>query len=767
MSGPTVADRTASFRVVGHSPARLDGMEKAMGRARYVADISLPGMLTGRVLRSPHAHARIVRIDTAAARAIPGVHAVITGEDTPKVQWGFFVRDQYPLSVGKVRYIGEEVAAVAARDAETAERALRAIVVEYEPLPAVYDPDEGMADGAPLIHEAANNVATHFRIERGDIDGALAGADLVVDETFQSMLQWQAAIEPIGCVADYHPSGKLTIWANVSGPFRSRIQIGLALAMDPSQIRVIQPAVGGGFGGKSMDDNNAVVTALLAKAARRPVKLINSREDDFVAGRPRPMLRIRVRIGFKSDGTMVGKDIRVVADNGAYSGKAPAAAGVAALRHDTLYLNDNIRSELFVVYTNKVPTGAFRGFGNPSAEWAVEQAFDIGCERLGLDPREMALKNAAVPGRVSPHGNRIGSCELRACIERATEMIGWTGKRAERKAWRGLGLALSVHVSGKRHFYDYDGSTVVLKVNTDGRVVILCGEGEVGQGATTVLAQIAAEELGVPYEMVSVLDTDTDVAPFALGAFASRVTYVAGNAVRAAAATARKQILASAAEFMEVEEDELVIEAGVVRTRQPSNRTMTVGEIAMRRNFRRHGEPIVATGTWDADSESHGKDRYGSESGAFSFCAHAVEVEVDPDTGEVKVVDYAMATDSGTVIHPALAESQIEGGLIQGIGYALTEGMLIEDGQLQNPNFSDYKIPCIKDIPPRRHEFVPSYEETGPFGAKGVGEISMDPVAAAIGNAVADATGARIHSLPITPEKVLRAVADGRKGGRH
>lgn len=757
------------LNVIGTNVPRADGLEKVTGHARFAADFVLPGMLIGKVLRSPHPHARIVGIDASEAKAIPGVFAVITADDTPKIPWGFFVRDQYPLAVDKVRYIGEEVAAVAARDEEAAERAVRSIKVKYEPLPTVFDPEAAMSDGAPSIHAVANNIATHFKVERGDVDQALASADIVVDETFESVLQWQAAIEPIGAVASCHPSGKLTIWSNLSGIFRARVQIASALGIDTGMVRIIQSAVGGGFGGKSMDDNNAVITALLAKAVQRPVKLVNTREEDFIAGRPRPMLRIRVRLGFRKDGTMIGKDIRVVADNGAYSGKAPAAAGVAALRHDTLYLNTCVRSELFVVYTNKVPTGAFRGFGNPSAEWAIEQAFDIACEKLGMDPREVALKNAAVPGHVSAHGNRVKSCELRACIVRATDMIGWSMKRATRTPYRGLGLALSAHVSGKRHFYDYDGASVVLNVNQDGRIHILCGEGEVGQGNTTILAQIAAEELGVPYEHVTISEADTETTPFVLGAFASRLAYVAGNAVKAAATQAKRELLESASEFLEMPVEELVIRDGRVQPKSHGDRpnlSMTVGEVASKRNFRRNGTPIIVTGVWDADSESHGKDRYGSESGAYTFCAHAVEVEVDPQTGRVAVLDYAMATDSGTIIHPALAKGQIEGGLIQGIGYALTEGMIIEDGQCQNPNFSDYKIPCIKDIPRQCNEFVPSYEPTGPFGAKGVGEISMDPVAAAIGNAVAAAIGCRIRTLPITPEKVLTALSEAARGVR-
>lgn len=750
------------FSVVGHRVTRVEGYEKVTGEARYVADVVLPGMLIGKVLRSPYPHARILKIDTSKAESLRGVKAVVTAEDTVKRPWGAFFADQYPLSVGKVRYVGEEVAAVAAIDSEIAEEALQLIEVEYEELPAVFDAEEAMQEGAPLIHEGkTRNIAMTIDVERGNLERAFAESDAVVEDKFESAPQWHCAIETIGSVAEYASSGKYTIYMNTQTLFSARVRIAAALGVRETDVRVIQSAVGGGFGGKSCDDNNAIVAAILARKARKPVKIINSREEEFLAGsRPRVNMKIWVKMGFKRDGHIRAKQLRIIADNGAYSGKAPAITGVAALRHDTCYKYSDVKTQAYLVYTNKIPTGAFRGFGNPSAAWAVEQAIDMAANELGIDPLEIARINAAEPGYVSPHGNRVTSCELRQCIDMAEQMMDWKIKRAEKKPDTGLGVACTVHVSGKRHFGDYDGGSATIKINEDGKALILCGEGEVGQGAATAMCQIAAEEIGIPMEDVEISQADTDLTTFCLGAFGSRVTYIAGNAVRDAAVKVKQQILEMASEMLEASPDDLVIGDSKVFVKGSEVKSVTVADVARARLFRRGGAPIVASGSFDADSVLQDATRYGNESGAYNFGCQAAEVTVDRDTGQVKVLKYVAASDCGTVINPIGAEGQVEGSVAQGLGYALIEGLRMEEGRPINPNFSDYRIPSMRDMSPLEHAFADSYEPTGPFGAKGLGELGMDPTAAVISNAVFDAVGVRIKTLPITPEKVLKALRE-------
>ncbi len=754
--------KAETFSVVGQKVNRVEGYDKVTGEARFVADIVLPGMLMGRILRSPFPHARIARIDTSKTEKLPGVRAVVTAEDTIKQGWGAFFPDQYPLSVGKARYVGEEVAAVAAVDRDIAEEAIDLIDIEWEELPAVYDPEEAMKEKAPLIHEdKKSNIAMTIDVERGDILRAFAESDVIVEDTFESTPQWHCAIETIGSVAEYALSGKFTVYMNTQTLFMARYRIASALGLRESDVRVIQSAVGGGFGGKSCDDNNAIVAALLARKARKPVKIINTREEEFLAGsRPRVPMKIWVKMGFKKDGRIRAKQIRVVADNGAYCGKAPAITGVAALRHDTCYKYSDVKTQAYLVYTNKIPTGAFRGFGNPSAEWAVEQAIDKGAHELSIDPLELARLNAAIPGYVSPHGNRVTSCELKQCIDQIEKMMDWKEKQAHKGPKRGLGLACTVHVSGKRHFGDYDGGSATIKINEDGKVLILSGEGESGQGAATAMCQIAAEEIGVPLDDVNYSEADTDLTTFCLGAFGSRLTYIAGNAVKDAASKAKGQLLETAAEMLEASPDDLVSQDGLIFVRGAEAKTVSVADVARARLFRRGGAPIVASGSFDADSVLQDEARYGNESGAYNFGCQAAEVEVDPQTGQVKVLQYAAASDCGTVINPLGAEGQVEGSVAQGLGYALIEGLKVEDGRPQNPNFSDYKLPSMRDMPPLKHGFAKSYEPTGPFGAKGLGELGMDPTAAVINNAIFDAVGVRIKTLPITPEKILRAIKE-------
>jgi CO/xanthine dehydrogenase Mo-binding subunit len=759
---PAGTETIQPHTVVGRDVERVDGREKVSGRAEYVADISLPGMLWGAVLRSPHAHARIRSIETSRARKLPGVWAVVTAENTPKRQWGAFVRDQPVLAIDKVRYVGEEVAAVAAVDLDTARRAVSLIEVEYQELEAVFDPEAAMLPDAPRVHEDRDgNVALKIDVERGDVEAGFAACDVIVQDVFVSHPQRHVPIETIGSVADFRPNGKLTLWMNTQTPFMARGRIAWALDMTQGDIRIIPPYVGGGFGGKSCDDNNALVASVLSRVAGRPVKLINTREEDFLAGsRPRVPMKIAVKMGFTRDGLVQAKSIRLVADNGAYCGKAPGVFNVASLRHDTGYRYPNVKAESYLVYTNNIPTGAYRGFGNPSAEWAIEQAWDIAAEELGIDPVELALMNAAEPGYVSPHGNRVISCELKQSIEMAADLMSWTEKREARKPLRGLGMGTTVHVSGKRHFGDFDGGSASIKINEDGKVLVICGEGEVGQGTMTVLCQIAAEELGVPFEDVSISKADTDLTTYCHGAYASRLTYIAGNAVRNAALEVKKQLFETAADLLEADVEQLeVANARVFVRGGSSDRTVSVGEIAWARQYRTGGRPIIGHGAFDPDSELQDENRYGNESGAYNFGVQMAEVEVDPETGKVTILEYVSVADCGTVINPVTAAGQQEGAIAQGIGYAMTEHTLIEDGRPLNPNFSDYKIPCTLDMPPLKIGFADSYEPTGPFGAKGLGELGLDPTAAVLANAIHDACGVRIKELPITAEKIYFALS--------
>ena len=751
--------------VVGHRVNRFEGFDSVTGTAKYIADIVLPGMLHGKILRSPYPHARILSIDTSEAQRLPGVRAVVTADDTIKQGWGAFVRDQLPLAVHKARYVGDEVAAVAAIDQETAQEAVELIQVEWEELPAVFDSEEAMQEGAPLIHEdTERNIAITIDVERGDVQRAFSESDLIVEDAFESMHQWHCAIETIGSVAEYS-NGKYVIYMNTSTLFMARGRIALALGVTEGDVRIIQSAVGGGFGGKSSDDNNAVIAALLARKAGKPVRIINTREEEFLAGsRPRVPMKVWIKMGFMKDGHIRAKQIRIVADNGAYCGKAPAVTGVAALRHDTAYRFSDVKTEAYLVYTNKIPTGAFRGFGNPSAEWALEQLMDIAADKLGIDPIELARINAVDPGYVSPHGNRVGSCELKQCIDLVEDMIDWKKKRANRLPNRGLGVGCTAHVSGKRHFMDYDGATATVKVNEDGTVYVTSGEGEGGQGIYTVLCMVAAEELGVPLKDVAISRADTDVTTFCLGAYGSRVTYVAGNAVRDAAAKAKEQLYEQASHLLEADTGELESRDGRIFVKGSAARFVTVADAAKAHLFRRGGAPIIAFGSFDADSVMQDSTRYGNESGGYNFGCQAVEVEVDPATGQVKVLQYASAADCGTVINPIGAEGQVDGALAQGIGYALIEGMSFEDGHPSEPNLSGYRIPSMRDMPKLSSAFADSYEPTGPFGAKGLGELGTDPTAAAISNAIFDAVGIRIKTLPITPEKVLKALQEKERG---
>lgn len=745
--------------VVGRDVTRTDAVHKVTGAAQYVADMHLPGMLHAAVLRSPHPHARIVAIDTGAARALRGVKAVVTGADTAQKKWGAFRPDLYPLAIDKVRYVGDEVAAVAAADPETARDAVDRIVVQYEILPAVLSLDAALAPGAPLVHDdAAGNVAHHFNFERGDVAAGFQASDITVEGTWETVRQWHSALETIGCVAHW-TDDRVTMWCNTQTPYLARGRYAVALGLPESRVRVIQTEVGGGFGGKSGDDNASVIAAILARKTGRPVKLIHTREEEFLASHPRMPMRYWVRLGFRKDGRVMAKEIRMIADNGAYTGKSQAILGAASVRHDALYKYPCVRGDSTLVYTNLVPTGAFRGFGNPSADWAVEQAWDLAAEKLQMDVFDLLKRNAVDPGDVSPHDHKITTCELRQCLDKSADLIGWKTKRAARKQDRGLGMGCSVHVNGRRSFGDWDGSSAMVRVNEDGRATVITGEGEIGQGNLTVLRQIAAEALGLPYEDVDITRPDTDLQPHSLGALASRLTYVAGNAVKNAAVSAHGQLMAAAAAQFNLPASELMIVNGQIGPKTgPETAYKPVAAVVRAAIYRRDGQPIIGVGTFDNPSDFPDHSRYGNESGAYNFTAQAAEVEVDRDTGEIRLIEIASTVDCGTVINPATAVGQVHGAVAQGIGLAMLEYFDWYNGAPTDPNFKDYPLPGPAMMPKLHVAFADSYEPSGPYGAKGLGEIGLDAIPACIANAVADAVGVRIHTLPITAEKVHRAL---------
>ncbi|MDP7386060.1 MAG: xanthine dehydrogenase family protein molybdopterin-binding subunit, partial [Nitrospinota bacterium] len=451
----------APLNLIGKPTPLVDGPVKVTGSAEYVADIRIPGILEGKVLRSPHAHARILNIDVEKARRAPGVYAVITAADTPDQDWGVTdLKDQPILARDKVRYVGEEVAAVAAEDEAVAFEALELISIEYEPLPAVFDPEEAMSEGASLVHDVARNIADRQAVLRGDMEAALQEADVVYEETYSTPLSYQAYMEPIGSVAVPGGNGKFTLYSPLQLIFNSRDLIAGVLGIKPENLRVIQPFVGGGFGGKSNEDPNAFITMVLAMKTNRPMRVINSRAEEFQAARPRVPTRVWLRMSARKDGTFLSKESRVVADNGAYTGLAKGIMHTALYRAENLYRIQNIRSEGFLVYTNKIPTGAFRGFGNPQGTFAQESTIDALAHELGLDPAEMRLKNALQAGDISIHGWRIGSCGLKEAIQSCAQAMDWESKRRHRGNERfrcGIGMACAIHVSGNRLQLDWEG----------------------------------------------------------------------------------------------------------------------------------------------------------------------------------------------------------------------------------------------------------------------------------------------------------------------
>jgi 4-hydroxybenzoyl-CoA reductase alpha subunit len=752
---------SGEFSYVGKRVPKLDGADKVTGRTLYGHDMKVPRMLYGKILRSEHAHARIVNIDTNRAERLPGVRAVITAEDFPEIKIGW-ARDHPVLKSGKVRSLRDEIAAVAAVDEDTAQEALELIHVEYEELPAVFDPEEAMKPDAPIIHEEApSNIQDKMSqsYSHGKVQQGFAESDVVIEDRFELPFVTHCCMGTCFCLASFSPSGDLTVWSSTQMPFLYQRDLSMALGIPATKVRVIKAVIGGGFGSKLDMYPFEPICVLLAQKTGCPVRITFTREQEFSASPTRQPVIADVKSGARKDGTLVARQVRMVLDNGAYSSWGSTTPLVMMQTISSLYRVPNVKYDVTVAYTNNPYSGAMRGYGNPQATFVVESHMDMLAHELGMDPMEFRLKNANQSGDVTGQGVKITTCGLSECIEKAAEGVGWKEKRA-RPGNRGVGMASMIHVGGGARIYPSDGCGSTVKVDDFGKVTLVSGSTDMGQGADTVLAQIVAEELGVPVENITVINTDTDITPWDVGAHASRTTFIAGNSARLAAADAKRQILEAAAQNLGEKVEKLDMKEGKVFLKGEPEEWIPFAKMVRSKHFRPDGDVILARGWYEPPTEKQNKEFRGNISATYGFATHAVEVEVDTETGEVTVLKIAAAHDVGRAINPMAVEGQIHGGVSMGLGYGLYEELVVEKGRVLNSNFADYALPTALDMPPIETILIETDDPAGPFGAKGMSEAACIPTAPAIANAVYDAVGVRIRDLPITPEKVLEALKE-------
>ncbi len=758
----------AELSVIGKNWTRVDAREKVTGRAQYTFDMGFPGMLYAKILRSPFPHARVLNIDTSKAKKLRGVMAVITHADCPPNKFGAFAADEYALAKDKVRYVGDGVAAVAAIDEDTAEEALELIDVEYEELPAMFDPEEAMQPGAPIIHEGVElNIVAHNKVVAGDVEQGFKEADYVFEDRFKTSRQCHVCLETHGCIAIWDPSGKITYISSTQSTFFMRFALSGIFSVPHSKIRIIAPYLGGGFGSKSEPVSGDVCAIVLSRLTGRPVKIFYTRDEEFIASRTRHPQITYMKTGVKKDMTITAKQVRAILDNGAYTSYGPGISLTQSMLGGAVYRMPNYRYDGYVVYTNQPFGGAFRGFGSPQFTFAAESQMDMIAERLGWDPVEFRLKTVTRPGDRTVSGPVVTTCGTKECIEQAVEAINWKDKHGQ-PGNRGVGLAAGVHfVSGKFHpQVDADFCGAEVRINEDGSVSLGVGSVEMGTGTTTVLSMMAAEALGVRLEDVEIINSDSDTIPADFGTYGSRVTTLGGNAVLEACRQAKEQLFAVAAEKLQTSPDNLEARDGRVYLKDNPDRGMTVAEAVQASVFRYVGQSIMGQAHYDAPcSLPDPETGVGDFCQSYTFGADTVEVEVDPETGRVRVLNYVGAKDAGNIIHPIGAEGQVEGGAAQGLGYGLTEDLVCDNGHPINPTMMDYKIFSAVEMPPVKSIFVETNDPRGPYGAKGLGEMGLTLSAPAVANAIYDAVGVRITELPITPEKILMALKEKQKQG--
>jgi len=755
---------------IGQSVRRSDGADKVTGRALFAVDREEARMLHGSILRSPVAHGRIVRLDTAPASAMPGVRAIVTSEDAAS-RIGWVVVDQPLLADGVVRWVGEPIAAVAADSLEQARAAARAIGLEIEPLPALTSLRDAPHADEPLVHPdwesyptimpgvREGNLVWEGSVERGDVDEAFARGDvLIVEDEYEASRQHQAYIEPRAAIARWE-SGRCIVHSSTQGAYKVRDNVAAVCGVPQSSVRVVIATVGGGFGGK-VDSHLEPFAALLSRKAGRPVKLVNTRREEFVAGSPRENAVVRIRSAVTADGEIVGRDAEVLMDAGAYSGESPFLVSVGALTLASNYRVGALRVRTRLYYTNTAPTGAYRGVGGTYLIFALERHMDGIARTVGIDRRELRARHCLVDGDLTPTGQRLEGLALREGLDRVEAIAPW--EDASPGALRGKGIACVTWLTNPMP------ASVVLKLDDDGRVVLHSAGGESGSGSlTTGVAQIVAAELGIAVEDVVVAEPDTDASGYDAGPQGSRTTQIVGKAASLAAGEVREQVLATASTLLEASVSDLELADGAVRVKGSPQQAVPLGAVAQAATWT--SGPIQGKGSYLAppipfDTACSVGNALATLNGVTSH-VHQAEVEVDPDTGKVRITRYVVAQDVGRAVNPVQIRGQIHGGVLQGVGYALYEELRLADGVYLDQDFETYRLPTALDAPPIEIALLEHPDPNAPFGVKGVAEPPILPVAAVIANAVSDAVGKPFDRLPIRPFDVLAALRDGSTDG--
>ena len=743
---------------------RLDGQALVTGKAQFGTDVSIPGMLHGKLVRSSYAHAKIRSIDVSKAASLPGVKAVITAADVPDKRFWPPILDQSLFARDKVRYVGEPIAAVAAEDEATAEEAAALVEVEYEPLPVITTIDEALKSDI-LIHEEKSpyapdeslgmrNVCSYSMLKRGDVEAGMREADLVVQDEFEGGMVSQLYLEPHAAVAKVEPGPFITVWTSTQSPYNIRSDIAQLLDLPASRIRVIGTKTGGGFGAKL----RAIIEPyciVLAMKTGRPVKMVYSRMEEMLGGTPQTPLRIQLKTGVKKDGTLLARYIKVLMDVGAYAGDGPVDVNIALLIAAGTYKVEHVYAEGYAVYTNKQRCGAFRSVSAPQATFALESHMEHIAEELGMDPLELRMKNVWDDGYTAPWGQRLENVGLRETLRRVAETIGWGAKLGKNQ---GIGIACGITLTAAMH-----PSSATVKINEDGSVTVIVGAADSGTGAMYAgLPLIVSRELGVPLEKITLVPSDTEASPYNDGAQGSSTTYCAGNAVMAAARQARQKLLEAAAKLLEARPEDLEIRDNAVYVKGSVDKALTIAEVVEKTHYA--GEEIEGRGSYVTSFPPYDSS---SISGFFyvpslidpTYTAHAALVEVDEDTGSVRILRYVAGQNSGKVLNVDGLAGQITGGVAQGIGFALYEEMKVnEEGVMLNPTLMDYLIPSAVEVPKIDIVLVEDFTGSGPYGAKGAGEAPIVPPPAAIANAIYHATGFRARRIPITSEDVFNGL---------